>query len=73
MREVEVDVLSKRESPGHFVEGGIHVGTAGREIVYVTLESSIDLFNETNTDTSASGRREAIIPVELQVDAVFET
>ena len=73
MREVEVDVLSQRESTCHFVERSIHVGTAGREIVEVALKSSVDLFNETNTDASASGRRETIVPVELEVDAVFET
>ena len=73
VREVKVDVLSQRKCRAHFIEGRVDVGTTGREVVQVTLKPGVYFFDETDADSSAGGGGEAVVTVELQIYAVFET
>jgi hypothetical protein len=70
--EVHVEGLVEGKGRGRGVEGHVGLGCAGGEVVEVALEAGVDLLDIADAYTAADGGAEAVVAVELEVDAVFE-
>lgn len=72
VREIKVQGLVEREGRVRLVESGVDVGRSGGEIVQVVRETGVQLLDVAYTDATAGRGSEAVVAIELQVDAVLE-